>query len=47
VLALGVLWPVAALEAVKAWGRYTSLGLPSPTPAPPREDSPTTTPWKS
>jgi hypothetical protein len=47
VLALGVLWPVAVLEALKAWGRYTSLGLPSPTPAPPREDSSNTTPRKS
>ncbi len=47
VLAFGVLWPVAVLEALKAWGRYTSLGLPSPTPAPPREGSPTTTPRKS
>jgi len=34
VLAFGVLWPVAVLEAVKAWGRYTSLGLPHPTRAP-------------
>ena len=47
VLAFGVLWPVAVLEALKAWGRYTSLGLPSPTPAPPREGSRTTTPRKS
>jgi len=47
VLALGVLWPVAVLEALKAWGRYTSLGLPDPTPTPPREGSPTTTPRKS
>ncbi len=34
VLAFGVLWPVAGLEAFKAWGRYTSLGLPLPTRAP-------------
>ena len=47
VLAFGVLWPVAVLEALKAWGRYTSLGLPDPTPAPPRESSPSTTPRKS
>jgi hypothetical protein len=47
VLAFGVLWPVTVLEALKAWGRYTSLGLPDPTPAPPREGSPTTTPRKS
>ena len=47
VLACGVLWPVGVLEALKAWGRYTSLGLPSPTPAPPREGAPTTTPRKS
>jgi hypothetical protein len=31
VLAFGVLWPVALMEALKAWGRYTSLGLPHPT----------------
>jgi len=47
VLAFGVLWPVVVLEALKAWGRYTSLGLPDPTPAPPHEGSPTTTPRKS
>ncbi|HET8533756.1 MAG TPA: cation-translocating P-type ATPase [Methylomirabilota bacterium] len=47
VLAVGILWPVAVLEALKAWGRYTSLGLPDPTPPPPREGSPTTTPRKS
>jgi Ca2+-transporting ATPase len=44
VLASGVLWPVAVLEALKAWGRYTSLGLPDPTP---RAGSPTATPRKS
>jgi Ca2+-transporting ATPase len=47
VLAFGVLWPVVVLEALKAWGRYTSLGLPDPTPPPPREGSPSTTPRKS
>jgi P-type Ca2+ transporter type 2C len=47
VLASGVLWPVAVLEALKAWGRYTSLGLPDPTPAPPRAGSSSTTPRKS
>ena len=47
VLAFGVLWPVVVLEALKAWGRYTSLGLPSPTPASTREGSPTTTPRKN
>jgi len=31
VLAFGVLWPVALMEALKAWGRCTSLGLPHPT----------------
>ena len=41
VLAFGVLWPVAGLEAFKAWGRYTSLGLPLPTRAP--ADAPSTT----
>jgi magnesium-transporting ATPase (P-type) len=39
VLAFGVLWPVAVLEALKAWGRYFSLGLQCPTPAPPDEGS--------
>ena len=46
VLAFGVLWPVAVLEALKAWGRYTSLGLQDPTSAPPRENSRSTTPRK-
>jgi hypothetical protein len=36
----GELWPVAGLEAFKAWGRYTSLGLPYPTAATP--DGPAT-----
>jgi Ca2+-transporting ATPase len=37
VLAAGVLWPVALLEGLKAWGRFTTLRLPHPTPAaPPR-----------
>ncbi len=31
VLALGVLWPVALLEAVKAWGRFTTLRPIYPT----------------
>ena len=38
VLAIGVLWPGAILEAGKAWGRATTLGLPLPTgtaPGPP------------
>jgi hypothetical protein len=39
VLAFGVFWPVAVLEALKAWGRYFSLGLQCPTPAPPDEGS--------
>jgi P-type Ca2+ transporter type 2C len=47
VLAFGVLWPVAVLEALKAWGCYISLGLRCPTPAPPDEGSATTTPRKS
>ncbi len=34
VLAFGVLWPVAGLEALKGWGRYTSMGLRHPTAAP-------------
>jgi hypothetical protein len=29
------MWPVAVLEAFKAWGRYTSLGLRLPTAATP------------
>ncbi|HSL52722.1 MAG TPA: cation-translocating P-type ATPase [Candidatus Deferrimicrobiaceae bacterium] len=33
VLALGVLWPVALLEAIKAWGRFTTLRLGYPTVA--------------
>ena len=33
VLALGVLWPVALLEAVKAWGRFTTMRLADPTGA--------------
>jgi Ca2+-transporting ATPase len=33
VLALGVLWPVALLEAVKAWGRFTTMRLGDPTAA--------------
>ena len=32
VLAAGVLWPVALLEAIKAWGRLTTLRLGHPTP---------------
>ncbi|HUM16375.1 MAG TPA: cation-translocating P-type ATPase [Candidatus Nitrosotalea sp.] len=35
VLAIGVLWPVAVLEVLKAWGRRPSLGLPLPTGAAP------------
>jgi len=31
VLAFGILWPVALMEGLKAWGRYTSLGRPHPT----------------
>ena len=31
VLAVGVLWPVALLEGLKAWGRSTTLGLAHPT----------------
>jgi hypothetical protein len=31
ILALGVLWPVALLEAVKAWGRFTTMRLADPT----------------
>jgi Ca2+-transporting ATPase len=31
VLVLGVLWPVAVLEAIKAWGRFTTMRLASPT----------------
>lgn len=30
VLGTGVLWPVAALEVLKAWGRLASLGRPGP-----------------
>lgn len=33
--AFGVMWPVAVLEAFKAWARYTSLGLRRPTAATP------------
>jgi Ca2+-transporting ATPase len=33
VLALGVLWPVALLEAIKAWGRFTTMRLAYPTVA--------------
>jgi Ca2+-transporting ATPase len=33
VLASGVLWPVALLEALKAWGRFTTLRLAYPTGA--------------
>jgi hypothetical protein len=47
VLAFGVLWPVVVLEALKAWGRYTSMGLPDPTPTAQREGSSSTTPRKS
>ena len=32
-VALGVLWPVALLEAVKAWGRFTTVRLADPTAA--------------
>jgi magnesium-transporting ATPase (P-type) len=31
VLIVGVLWPVALLEAIKAWGRFTSLRPLYPT----------------
>jgi len=31
VLASGVLWPVALLEAIKAWGRFTTMRLGYPT----------------
>jgi Ca2+-transporting ATPase len=31
VLVLGVLWPVVLLEAIKAWGRFTTLRLADPT----------------
>jgi Ca2+-transporting ATPase len=34
ILAAGVLWPVALLEAIKAWGRHTTLRLGHPTPEP-------------
>jgi Ca2+-transporting ATPase len=33
VLAMGVLWPVAVLEALKVWGRATPLRPADPTPA--------------
>jgi Ca2+-transporting ATPase len=33
VLAVGVLWPVALLEAIKAWGRFTTMRLAYPTVA--------------
>jgi hypothetical protein len=33
VLGFGVLWPVAVLEAMKAWGRRHSLGQGLPTAA--------------
>ena len=33
VLAAGVLWPVALLEAFKAWGRFTTMRLAYPTVA--------------
>jgi Ca2+-transporting ATPase len=36
VLAFGVLWPVAVLEAVKVWGRVTTLGLVLPSDVAPR-----------
>jgi Ca2+-transporting ATPase len=35
VLAVGVLWPVAGLEAFKAWSRFIAVGLPRPTGAAP------------
>jgi hypothetical protein len=39
VLASGVLWPVALLEAVKAWGRRSPLGLRLPSAARPDGDA--------
>jgi magnesium-transporting ATPase (P-type) len=33
VLVLGVVWPVALLEGMKAWGRFTTLRLVHPTAA--------------
>ena len=39
VLGVGVLWPVALLEAVKAWGRRPPLGLRLHTPSAPEPDS--------
>jgi Ca2+-transporting ATPase len=46
VLGVGLLWPVAVLEAVKAWGRRPSLGLPLPTATAPESDSNTGNPRK-
>jgi hypothetical protein len=33
VLASGVLWPVTLREAIKAWGRFTTMRLAYPTVA--------------
>ncbi len=46
VLASGVLWPVALLEAFKAWGRFTTARPAYPTVAAPGEARSTGTPRK-
>jgi Ca2+-transporting ATPase len=43
VLAFGVLWPVVVMEALKRWGRSTTLGLAYPTAGTPNGRSGTTT----
>jgi Ca2+-transporting ATPase len=46
VLASGVLWPVALLEAFKAWGRFTTARSVYPTAAAPDPPRPARTPRK-
>jgi Ca2+-transporting ATPase len=46
VLASGVLWPVALLEAFKAWGRFTTMGPVYPIVASPDGPRPERTPRK-
>jgi Ca2+-transporting ATPase len=46
ILVAGVLWPVALLEAVKAWGRFTTLRPADPTAATQDEPRAARTPRK-
>lgn len=46
-MTLGVLWPVAVLEAIKAWDRFTAMRRADPTGATQAEPVSTTTSRKN